>query len=111
MIASHALREHGRLADAVDHAERAHTLSLAQGVVMGRAWAALNAAAAWLQVGDLATASLWARRSLAAASSARMVDCERLAIGVLCVAAASQGAAVEPQFRARLDDCRSVSAS
>ncbi|RNL61901.1 LuxR family transcriptional regulator [Nocardioides marmoriginsengisoli] len=91
VIASHALREHGRIPEAIEYAERAHALALADGIVVGRAWAALNVAAGLLQAGDLEAAATWAQRSLVAATSAGMVDCERLALGALCVCDGSRG--------------------
>ncbi|GAA4739146.1 LuxR C-terminal-related transcriptional regulator [Nocardioides endophyticus] len=100
---SNALREHGRLEEAAACAEQAHQGALADGRVLERAWAALNAGAAWMQIGDTATAATWARRSLLASAPAAMVDCQRLALAVLIAAQGMQGVADGPSLR-RLDE-------
>ncbi|MEI5675403.1 MULTISPECIES: LuxR C-terminal-related transcriptional regulator [unclassified Nocardioides] len=100
---ANAQREHGRLTDAAASAEQAHRIALADGRVLERAWAALNAGAAHLQTGDLTSATTWARRSLLAAAPAAMVDCQRLALGVLITAQGMCGVADDASLR-RLDE-------
>ncbi|ASW53700.1 helix-turn-helix transcriptional regulator [Plantactinospora sp. KBS50] len=102
VYASHALREHGRLADAARTAERAHDGALADGVVFERAWAALCVAAARLQSGHLDEAALWARRSLVTATAAGMTDCTRVCLSVLTVAYGSRGLPADPAWVAHL---------
>lgn len=99
---ANALREHGRLPEAAAAAEEAHRGALADGRVLERAWAALNASAAYLQAGDLVAAATWARRSLLASAPAAMVDCQRLALGVLVAAEGMRGIADETALE-RLD--------
>ncbi|WP_436700657.1 LuxR C-terminal-related transcriptional regulator [Nocardioides sp. BYT-33-1] len=101
-IASHAAREHGSYALAVEYGERSHDGALADGIVVGRAWGAVVASAAWGQVGDLDAAVLWARRALVAATACGMVDAQRLAIAMLMVCTGSRGEAVSPDLLARL---------
>ncbi|MDQ6524041.1 LuxR C-terminal-related transcriptional regulator [Nocardioides sp. LHD-245] len=101
-IASHAAREHGRYDLAVEYAERSHDGALRDGIVVGRAWGAVVASAAWAQIGDLDAAVMWARRALVAATACAMVDAERLAIAVLMVATGSRGRAVPAELLARL---------
>ncbi|WGY02191.1 LuxR C-terminal-related transcriptional regulator [Nocardioides sp. QY071] len=101
-IASHAAREHGSYALAVEYGERSHDGALADGTVVGRAWGAVVASAAWGQVGDLDAAVLWARRALVAATACGMVDAERLAIAMLMMGAGSRGQAVAPELLDRL---------
>ncbi|GAA3540942.1 LuxR C-terminal-related transcriptional regulator [Nocardioides daeguensis] len=101
-IASHAAREHGSYALAVEYGERCHDGALADGIVVGRAWGAVVASAAWGQVGDLDTAALWGRRALVAATACGMVDVERLAIAMLMMCAGSRGQAVPPELLDRL---------
>ncbi len=98
VYASHALREHGRLDDAADTAERAYHSALADGVVFERAWAALCVGAAWLQAGHLDDATLWARRSLVTSVAAGMTDCTRVCLSVLTVAYGSRGLTPDPAW-------------
>lgn len=102
VIASHAAREHGDFQRAVEYAERSHDGALSDGLVVGRAWGAVVASAAWGQRGDLDAAALWARRGLVAAAACGMVDAERLALAMLMVCAASRGQVVEERVLQRL---------
>lgn len=101
-IASHAAREHGSYDLAVEYGERSHDGALRDGIVVGRAWGAVVASAAWGQIGDLEAAVMWARRALVASTACGMVDAERLAIAVLMVSTGSQGRPVPAELLARL---------
>ncbi|RIV38043.1 hypothetical protein D2L64_13965 [Micromonospora radicis] len=102
VYASHALREHGRLADAARTAERAYHSALADGVVFERAWAALCVGAARLQAGHLDDAARWARRSLVTSVAAGMTDCTRVCLSVLAVAYGSRGLTPDPAWLTHL---------
>ncbi|PZF99538.1 helix-turn-helix transcriptional regulator [Micromonospora endophytica] len=98
VYASHALREHGRLDDAADTAERAYHSALANGVVFERAWAACCVGAARMQAGHLDDAARWARRSLVTSVAAGMTDCTRVCLSVLTVAYGSRGLTPDPAW-------------
>ncbi|MBN9608016.1 MAG: hypothetical protein BGO26_06025 [Actinobacteria bacterium 69-20] len=93
-ILAHATREAGNPRRGLDHARAAYAATLDTGFVWGRAWAACNIAACWLQIGDLDEAAIWARRTIDTARSGHLVDAERLAIMLLSVAEGSRGHAL-----------------
>ncbi|MGN6244032.1 MAG: LuxR C-terminal-related transcriptional regulator [Motilibacteraceae bacterium] len=103
LILSHATREAGDPRAALEHANSAYAATLDTGFVWGRAWATCNIAAAWLQIGDLAQAATWARRTIDTARVGHLADAERLAISLLSTAEGSQGRPPAPTCTDRLD--------
>lgn len=98
MARSHAAREAGDPHAGLTHALGAWELALNTGFVWGRAWAACNVAASWLQMGDLDQADLWVRRSIHAARAGHLTDCERLSTMMSCVIAGSRGRQIDPDL-------------
>lgn len=90
-ILAHATREAGYPRIGLSYANAAYATTLDTGFVWGRAWAACNVAACWLQLGDLGQAATWAGRTIDIARSGHLVDAERLGIMLLSAAVCCQG--------------------
>lgn len=95
MTMCHALRESGRVEEALDAGMRAWEASLESGFFTVRAWSALNVAAVWWQKGDLDQTVRWANRARTAAASCRLEACERLALCLTILASSTQGRAAD----------------
>lgn len=101
-ILSHASREAGDPRMALEQAMQAYAATLDTGFVWGRAWAACNVAASWLQIGDLDRAEEWVRRCVDAARAGSLADCERVGVMLGSVVEGSRGRVLDPAYVDRL---------
>lgn len=101
-ILSHATREAGRPRAGLAHAQAAYAATLDTGFVWGRAWAACNVAGCLLQLGDLASAAVWARRTIDLARSGHLPDAERLGLMLLSTAEGCQGRPLDDDLARRV---------
>lgn len=100
---SHASREAGEPRVALEQAMNAYAATLDTGFVWGRAWAACNVAASWLQIGDLDQAGIWVRRCVDAARAGSLADCERVGVMLGNVVEGSQGRVMDAAYVDRLE--------